>query len=168
MRTNLIILAGIIIAVLVLTSIFDGFKPSAPPPQNPAPGFSFTDLEGKNHSLKDFKNKTIILNFWATWCPPCVKEFPVLLQIAEKHKEKVVFIALSSDIDDGTIKKFLAAQKIKSSGNIIIARDAANISGDLFQTFQLPKTFVIDQTGQIRAKFSGADWQPSELEAHIQ
>ena len=167
MRTNLIILGTIILAIAALTAMFDGLKPSDPE-YPPAPGFTFTDLNGKSYASNDFKGKTVILNFWATWCPPCVKEFPVLLQIAAKHKDKVVFIALSSDIDDDTIKKFLAAQKIKSSANVIIARDAANIGGDLFQTFQLPETFVIDAAGRIRAKFTGADWQQSELEAHIQ
>jgi cytochrome c biogenesis protein CcmG, thiol:disulfide interchange protein DsbE len=167
MRTNLIILAGILIAAALLTMMFDGLKPIVP--EKPAaPAFSFTSLEGKTHALEDFKDKTVILNFWASWCPPCVKEFPILLQIAEKHKDKAVLIALSSDMDDAAIKKFLAAQKIKSSENVIIARDAANISGDLFKTYQLPETFVIDHDMRIRAKFTGADWQQSELESHIE
>ena len=121
--------------------------------------FEFTDIKGRTQRLDDFKGKVVILNFWATWCAPCVKEFPVLLDLAHKNAEDVVLVALSSDIDDVAIEKFLVKYGYQDlADHIYVARDVQNLTGDLFKTYRLPETLIIDRGQQVHHKFIGADW----------
>jgi cytochrome c biogenesis protein CcmG, thiol:disulfide interchange protein DsbE len=167
MRLNLIVLAACLLGGYALALLFDNTTPPPPPAAKTAPAFSFQDLNGEKHALEDFRGKTIILNFWATWCPPCIREFPVLVEIAHKYPDDVVLIALSSDTDDKIIAGFLKNRRIPVGDNIHIARDRENISGTLFQTYRLPETFVIGDDLEIRRKFIGANWKPQDLEALV-
>jgi cytochrome c biogenesis protein CcmG/thiol:disulfide interchange protein DsbE len=132
-----------------------------------APDFSFMDMDGKKITLSDFKGKIVVLNFWATWCPPCVKEFPALLSIARAYPDRVVLIALSSDIDDAALKRFLNKHDWRGE-NIKIGRDMEDITGKKFQTYRLPETLIIDEAGQIREKIIGGDWKIKDLKAIIE
>lgn len=133
-----------------------------------APNFTFTSISGKTHNLKDLRGKIIILNFWASWCPPCVKEFPALLELAAKHKDEAVLIALSSDIDEPSMTKFL--DRLTAQGhdftqdNILIGLDADNrITRNLYQAYRLPETYIIDRSGITREKIVGADWDIDDV-----
>ncbi len=162
MRLNLLILFGII-----LTGLGLAFLPGTIPTAKHAPGFSFTALDGKAHDLKDFKNKVVILNFWASWCAPCVKEFPRLIAAA-KNNPNVVLLALSSDMNEQAVKKFLKKQNFSwKSPNIHIALDKNDVSGKLYKTFQLPETYIISPDQKIRAKLVGAEWNNETLARHI-
>lgn len=143
-----------------------------PPTQStagPMPSFSFADLDGQTHSSDDFKGKIIVLNFWATWCPPCIKEFPLLLEIAETYKEDLDFIALSSDFQDDALDRFVTAMKNEHPGafehsNVIIAKDEnQHITQKIFQTFKLPETIIIDQDQQMVTKLVGANWTIEDM-----
>ena len=76
----------------------------------PAPDFTLKDINGKTVSLKDFHGKVVLLDFWVTWCGPCIHELPELKAIYEKHKHNPDFalISISSDFDDETVAKFVA------------------------------------------------------------
>jgi cytochrome c biogenesis protein CcmG/thiol:disulfide interchange protein DsbE len=160
MRTSLII-----IALLVLAGAAFTFLPKTP--GSAAPSFSFETLDGEKHELSDFKGKTILLNFWASWCPPCVEEFPKLINLANEHGDDVVLIALSSDSEDATIEHFLHQHDFASKANILIARDKNDVTLKVFGISQLPETLVIDHDLRIHAKFIGAEWKIDELEAAI-
>ncbi len=142
--------------------------PFAERPNTPIQRFSFTDTVGKKHYIQDHEGKTIILNFWATWCAPCVQEFPRLVELAERNQKRVVLIALSSDRDDETIQKFIASEPNKPrSANFYVARDTENITGKIFQTYKLPETLIIDRNLNLRRKFIGADWTVEDIEKAI-
>ena len=138
------------------------------------PDFTFTDINDKTHTASDYKDKIIILNFWASWCAPCIKEFPNLLAAADQHKDDIILIALSSDLEESAIDKFIA--KMKASQNLSF--DAANIhialdenqeiTAKKFSTFKLPETLIIDQNFNLRHKLIGADWQLEDLNAIIE
>ena len=138
----------------------------------PAPDFTFTTPGGKAHKLSDFKGKLIVLNFWASWCPPCIKEFPHFVKLATDYKDDVIFIALSSDIDEAAMQKFL--QKIKGEpainldqNNIYIALDSKNVTKEIFQTYTLPETILIDKNQIMRQKIIGADWTYEDLTSMV-
>lgn len=177
MKLNLFIAVLIGVATYGLTLYFNTRTPdvtqapiemSAPVTGEITPEFSFTDINGKAHNIRDFKGKIIILNFWASWCPPCVKEFPIFLDIAAQNKDDLVFIALSSDHDPAAMKRFTDRLKLANADNVFIALDeGTKITGDIFQTFRLPETIIIDQDQKMRSKLIGANWDSQELNTII-
>ncbi|MEM9083711.1 MAG: TlpA disulfide reductase family protein, partial [Planctomycetota bacterium] len=131
MKTNLILFAIIASLTYVATLYFEGRKPNVvSAPVSPietmktqaAPDFEFMANNGKTYALSDFKGKTILLNFWASWCPPCIKELPLLMKAAQE--QNVILIALSSDIDKASMDKFLKKQQLQSPHkNVFFAWD---------------------------------------------
>ncbi len=134
-----------------------------------APLFSFTGMDGTNYTLEQFKGKTVILNFWATWCPPCVAEMPQLLSLAEREKDNVVFIALSVDEQTHMVERFFKRLPKETQDqllleNIIIGYDTDKaISKELYGTDKYPETYIISPDLQIRTKIRGVtDWLGDE------
>jgi thiol-disulfide isomerase/thioredoxin len=136
-----------------------------------APDFKVTGLDGKTYSLSQFKGKAVVLNFWATWCAPCVIEFPQMLDLASANEDSTVFLFISQDDTDDVIKTF--ANKYGKSlpqKNVIIGRDAnKDIARNLYQTHKLPETYLIDPQGMIREKIIGAipDWSGPDAQKKI-
>jgi thiol-disulfide isomerase/thioredoxin len=122
-----------------------------------APVFGFFDLGGKKHNLSDFQGKIVMINFWATWCPPCVVEFPNLIALANDFKSDVVLIAVSSDFEDDSLQRFLGKQKNWQADNILVTRDEVGATANLFQVYRLPETWIIGRRGEILDKWVGAD-----------
>lgn len=138
------------------------------------PDFDFTTLDGQVKSISGLQGKTVVLNFWASWCAPCVKEFPYFLRLAEEFPDDVVFVGLSSDHDMSAMNRFLskmsyAHPKQMEGRNILIALDeGGKITRDQFQTYRLPETIIIDPKGRMKTKFIGADWAYEDLVQSIQ
>ena len=138
------------------------------------PDFTLTDINGKTHTASNYKGEIIILNFWASWCAPCIKEFPNLLAATEQHKDDVILIALSSDLDEAAIHKFIAKMKASrnldfEAPNILIALDENQaITAQKFSTFKLPETLIIDRNLNLRHKLIGADWALEDLNTIIE
>ena len=144
-------------------------KSAAPTVQMKVPEFSFTTLDGQTHNIADFHGKIIVLNFWASWCAPCQKEFPDLLHIAADKKEDVVLIALSSDIDQDAVDKFLRKINFAPSENVLIAIDRdQHITEGLFQTYRLPETWIINRHQILKSKLIGAAWNKKDLLSMIE
>jgi len=120
-------------------------------------------------ALAAFKGKVTLVDFWASWCSPCIKEFPNFLKAAQEFNDQIVFIALSSDLDEETMTKFLKklAQTSESplqQDNVFIALDTdQNITQDLFQVYRLPETILIDSNQRMRSKLIGANWEYVDL-----
>ena len=135
-----------------------------------APLFSFTTISGETVLSSDLKGKVVLLHFWATWCPPCVSEFPKLLQAGRTFRDDLVIIALSSDKSETDIQKFLKSNSLKPDNkNIFIALDKNRaITHDLFQTFAYPETIIIDRKGNMVRKIAGdADWTSEEITDYL-
>jgi peroxiredoxin len=125
-----------------------------------APDFTVQDSDHKV-TLSEFHGQVVVLNFWATWCPPCVEETPSLVQMQARLKTKgVVVLAVSIDDDDGAYHKFLKEYGV----NMVTVRDEARKASSLYGTFGWPESYVIDRQGVIRRKFIGAvDWSSPEV-----
>ena len=126
----------------------------------PAPQFTVQDSDRKI-ALSDFKGKIVVLNFWATWCPPCVEEMPSLIQMQQRMKDKgVIVLAVSVDADKNNYDQFLKEHNV----TLLTVRDADQKSNDLYGTFKFPETYIIDRSGVVRRKFIGAvDWNQTDV-----
>ncbi|MFH0766087.1 MAG: TlpA disulfide reductase family protein [Calditrichota bacterium] len=124
-----------------------------------AADFQLTDLDGKPVKLSDYRGKVIILDFWATWCPPCVKEIPHFNELAKKYQKKgLVVLGVSVDRDGAkAVEKFKSKNALKY--RVAMSNDTT------YQTYQsylpederggIPFTFVIDKEGFIRQYYVG-------------
>ena len=130
--------------------------------------FTFTDMKGDEYSLQQFKGKIVLLNFWASWCPPCIKEFPHLIEIAEQFSDQITLIALSSDHDKDAMMRFVNKLDLEGKSNILIALDEEQkITKELFGTYKLPETILITPEQIMHSKVIGGDWNKHEMENHI-
>jgi cytochrome c biogenesis protein CcmG/thiol:disulfide interchange protein DsbE len=129
-----------------------------------APDFTVQDSDHKV-TLAQFRGQVVVLNFWATWCPPCVEETPSLVQMQARLKPKgVVVLAVSIDDDDDAYHKFLKEYGV----NLVTVRDEARKASSLYGTFGWPESYVIDRQGVIRRKFIGAvDWTSPEVTDYL-
>ncbi len=124
-----------------------------------APDFTVSDGT-KSVTLSQLRGKPVVLNFWATWCPPCVQEIPSMVQLQKQLGDKVVILAVSTDVDEEAYKKFTA----KNMQGLLTVRDGQNRSNGLYGTFAFPETFIIDRNGVIKRKFIGAvEWTNPEI-----
>ncbi len=112
-------------------------------------------------TLSQLKGQVVVLNFWATWCPPCIEEMPSLVQMQQQMKAKgVTVLAVSVDVDDSNYRRFLKDHNV----NLLSVRDADQKSNALYGTFKFPETYIIDRNGVVRRKFIGAvDWTEPEV-----
>lgn len=117
------------------------------PPLSYARGFVFTDSTGKKLTLSDYKGKWVLINFWATWCPPCLKEIPDLVSLYESRKD-VVIIGIAMDYQNPkTVMKF--ADSLSISYPIVLGD--RKIAAQIGPVSMLPTTYLFDPAGQPAA-----------------
>jgi peroxiredoxin len=145
-----------------LTFLLAGCYSGTRPPRigTAAPDFTVHDAD-RQVSLSQFHGKTVVLNFWATWCPPCVEEMPSLVQMQQRLKDRgITVLAVSVDVDEDAYHRFLKDYKV----DLLTVRDPSHKSSDLYGTFKYPETYIIDRNGTLRRKFIGpVDWNTSEI-----
>lgn len=141
----------------------------------PMEDFEAVDLSGDSVKLSDYKGKIIFLNFWATWCPPCREEMPVMQQIYEDYKdEDVVILAVNptivelqggrdSDRAQKKVKEFLADKDY----TFPIFFDEENKAWSIYQQRGIPVNYIIDKQGIVRYGFSGAFQNREQMELLI-
>ena len=130
----------------------------------PAPEFTVQDSE-RTVALRDLRGKVVVLNFWATWCPPCVEEMPSLVAMQAKMKDRVTVLAVSTDEDESAYHRFVKERSIR----LLTVRDSAQRSNSLYGTFKYPETYIIDTKGVLRRKFIGpVDWLKPEIIDYLQ
>jgi peroxiredoxin len=121
-----------------------------------APDFTLSTLDGKKIKLSDLRGKTVILNFWATWCPPCRAEIPDLEKFYQKHQNQgVVILAVnltSSEKNREGIAEFIKQYNITYP----VVLDPDNTVANLYQAESIPTSYFIDAKGVVQQKFIGA------------
>lgn len=124
----------------------DGLKVGAK-----APDFELKTLAGETVKLSDFKGKKVMLNFWATWCPPCKAEMPAMEQLHKELGDEVVILAVNIDphLD---VKEFIDENGI----TFPIPLDEKDEVNELYQILSIPTTYFIDSNGNIGNKYIGA------------
>jgi thiol-disulfide isomerase/thioredoxin len=123
----------------------------------PAPAWKLKDLDGKVVSSDQFKGKVVVLDFWATWCPPCRAEIPGYIALQKKYgKDGLVIIGVSCDQDRNavqTVKNFV----VKSAMNYVVLMADDEIQAAFGGMDAIPTTFLIDRDGQLRDRKVGAE-----------
>jgi peroxiredoxin len=160
----------ILVIVLILGgAILLAWRLQAPRPVavgERAPDFTLPALAQGSLSLHDFGRHVVVLNFWATWCPPCVQETPSLEKFAEQMRAQgVEVVSVSVDQDAATLAAFAAQQHL----SFPILRDPDQAIANHYGTFKFPESYIIDQNGRVADKLIGAaDWQDPRLIAFVQ
>ena len=122
-----------------------------------APDFTLKDLKGTEVNLKEFRGKVVLLNFWATWCPPCRKEIPSMVEIYKKYKDRgLEIIGVNLDkLGKSEVEKFSLEHKINFP---VLLNPSGNVAS-LYGVVVLPTTVFLDRNGRIKGRISGAvDW----------
>jgi len=118
----------------------------------PAPPFLLTDLDGQPISTAAYHGKVVLINFWATWCPPCREEIPEMIALANKYGDKLQIIGVSMDDDPSEeVRDFARAQKM----NYPIVMGSDKLSEEYGGVDALPTTFVLDTNGRVVQKHMG-------------
>jgi peroxiredoxin len=111
--------------------------------------FTLTDLDGKTWTLKDLKGKVVLVNFWATWCPPCQKEMPDLEALYTRFKEQgFVVLAISEDDETEKVGPFISERKV----SFPVLLDPGQKVNNLFAVEGIPKSFVYNRDGELVAQ----------------
>jgi len=138
---------------------------SAHPPRigNTAPDFTLSDSQ-HTVALSQLRGKPVVLNFWATYCPPCVEEMPSLIELQKQLGDKVTILAVSEDADDNAYRQFVRDHNVE----LLTVRDPHQNTNEVYGTFKFPETYVIDRNGKIVRKFIGPqDWTSPDLVAYF-
>jgi cytochrome c biogenesis protein CcmG/thiol:disulfide interchange protein DsbE len=150
----------VILPLAILSACNRGAHPAQT--DKPAPDFTVSDGTTSVH-LANYRGKVVLLNFWATWCQPCLVELPSLLQL-HRDQPNLVILAVSIDEDPDAYTHFIARRHV----DLITVRDPTESAAKLFHTDMWPETYVIDRKGIIRSKYVGAqDWSDPEIRAFL-
>jgi cytochrome c biogenesis protein CcmG, thiol:disulfide interchange protein DsbE len=163
-KTDRLLRSGVLLLSVVLVYfIYSGIHERVVVAGDSAPGFTIKTDNGRTVTLPNFGGKLLVLNFWATWCPPCVQETPSLSQFAATYANKgVVVLGVSVDRDEKAYRAFLQ----KFTPAFLTARE--NQLHEDYGTFMYPETYIIDSKGRVLQKFAEpADWMDPKMTALI-
>jgi peroxiredoxin len=157
------------VAVLAIALVWVVYGTLEPPVVNAgdkAPGFTIVTDRGRKVTPADFGGKLLVLNFWATWCAPCVEEVPSLNAFQRQlAAQGVVVLGVSVDINDKQYKQFLNSFHITFD----TFRDPDATIASRYGTFEFPETYIIDSSGRVVEKIiSNQNWTDPEFVARIQ
>lgn len=129
-------------------------------PAAPAPALQARDLADQPRTLADYRGKAVLLNFWASWCPPCLQEMPSMERLRLKMAGRpLAIVAISSAEPAADVTGYLARMPL--GFDILLDSDGSNTRR--WKVFAMPTTFLIDASGQLRQVITGAiDWDSGE------
>lgn len=145
-----------------------GHKMNPVSPPLAAPGFTLPDMDGEMHSLNDFRGKVVMLNFWATWCPPCRREMPSMQRLYEKYRERgLAVVAVNQFEDPDLVFEFTGRLSLEPTFPILFDRESR--VSEQYGVKGLPTTYLLDKTGKIQFRaIGGREFDHPEVEALIE
>lgn len=167
--------SAILILLLILFWLYPKATFSQPPSPfavdkmigQKAPDFTLKDLAGNNVSLSSYKGRVVLLNFWASWCPPCRAEMPSMNKLNDLlRKRGLTILAISTDKSVFDVKSYLKENPVNFT---VLVDYNLNVSRNLYKVFMMPTTFLIDKRGIIVKKYFGEqDWSDPDLIKEIE
>jgi thiol-disulfide isomerase/thioredoxin len=145
-----------------------GHKMNPVSPPLVAPDFKLPDMDEQDHALSDFRGKVVMLNFWATWCPPCRREMPSMQRLYEKFSERgLVVVAVNQFEDPDLVFEFTGRLSLEPSFPILFDRESR--VSERYKVKGLPTTYLLDKQGRIRYRaIGGREFDHPEVEALIE
>lgn len=171
-RKNSFLAAGILALVLIaagwvlLTNLSENEGPSQSgrlTVGSAAPDFQAVDMEGEKVALSDYRGKVVVLNFWASWCGPCVNEMPLIDRVRQANVPEAEVLYINVGESKGTVREFLALHKFNFPALI----DATGKLAGLYKVTGLPVTYVLDPDGDIARVALGEIRSEEQLQAYI-
>lgn len=133
------------------------------------PKLEMTDISGRKFSSEQLLGKVVVLNFWASWCSPCLEEFPSMLELFSKFEKEVIVLAISQDSGREDIDAFLKAFKGFEREGVHIVHDQDMKLGEIFKVDRLPESFIFGNNGKLVKKIVGSiNWYSPESVEYIQ
>jgi peroxiredoxin len=131
-----------------------------------APGFRLPSLAGGQVDLASQRGKVVVLNFWATWCPPCVAEMPSLERLHRSFSaEGVAVVTVSTDEDEAELRRFVAQRSLTLP---VLKDPGGRVAAGEYRTTGYPETFVLDRNGRVLQHVVGpAEWDSAERLAYL-
>lgn len=130
--------------------------------------FRYKDLAGQSYDLASLKGKVVILNFWASWCAPCIEEVPSLIKLIQEFKGEVVLIAVSGDNNKEDIDVFLKSFPELQGPHMSIVFDEDRSVMKRFDISRLPESLVLDTEHKLAKKLVGSiDWYNNDSIAYM-
>jgi cytochrome c biogenesis protein CcmG/thiol:disulfide interchange protein DsbE len=149
-------------AALLLTVLNAGCYTGSRPPHVGAAAKEFS-VQDSDHqvSLNQFRGQVVILNFWATWCPPCDQELPSLMDMQDRMRGRgVVVVGVSIDVDGDAYHRYLKQRNV----NFVTVRDPEQKVAGMYGTSGWPESYIIDRQGVLRRKIVGPiNWGSPEV-----
>lgn len=167
MKSDRLLQAGIVVMMtLFCFALYSSLHENVVNAGDKAPGFTVTADNGQTYSVDNFHGKLLLLNFWASWCSPCVEETPSLNQLARAlAPQGLVVLGVSVDKDENAYKNFLSHFRI----SFLTSRDPDEKVNLRYGTTVFPESYLIDRNGRVVEKFIGAeDWSKPEMIQHVQ
>ena len=160
--------AGVVLFTLQQKKSFQrSFEPIMLEVGRPAPDFTLRGLDGKMVSLSDYRGKVILVNIWATWCPPCVAEMPYMEKLYQQLKGDA-FEILAVSLDEQGISVVAPFMK-KYNLNFPALIDTHGITGSAYKTTGVPESFIINKQGILEKIIVGPlDWSAPEVLGFLQ
>lgn len=126
-----------------------------------APEFELMDIDGGTHRLSDYRGKVLIVNFWATWCPPCREEMPSMQRAwGQLEQDGILMLAVNVGEDEDTIFQFTANYPVEFP--LLMDRDSSVVGA--WPVRGLPTTFVVDPEGRLAYRaIGGREWDDPQL-----
>ena len=156
----LLIMAGLVVCLLSsATSAGGSLQPFEV--DNPARNFHLPDLRGENHALTDYRGKVVVVNFWASWCPPCIHELPGMQRLQEKLSTRP-FVILPVNVGEKKYRVWKFVKLINFTLPVLLDGDK-----DTFRSWEasvLPTSFLLDRAGRIRYRVQGElEWDNEDV-----
>lgn len=171
MKTKSVILIAIFISAIAIVFFLFGEKRGEAPRTKAvvglnAPEFSLSDPSGKTYTLSELKGSVVFINFWATWCPPCVEEMPSIQNLYNGFKDKNEFRMVTILYKDDYEKAMAFLKQNNYAVPVLIDREGK--SAKAYGVTGVPETYIVDKQGVLRQKVIGpADWNSIESDSFI-